>query len=292
MRFLRPCLPFLLLAFVVTAQAREITGKLWNDNDWRVIDRLVFESISGAYSAAQMKHMRLDQNAFVSAAAFNTQHQKPAEYATAKQRNTYYDWLAYRLSIAGPDRGETSGIRFFHATTIVTSKYLGISGLDHPLLPFAVHFDFVQQETLDKLRTINAALFDANMALAHRVLFDWKEPRDPNQSNPASLIGALEFDRRMVHFEQSRVQQHLDGWNLPQRERQTLNKAIRASLAYRNSILRSKEYLLAAGVDSFDFFALRDRVALGCAYVYRLHGLKLDAYSNYMNTEYPLAVKR
>jgi hypothetical protein len=143
------------------------------------------------------------------------------------------------------------------------------------------------------LNQINAELHKLNLGIAHRLLMQWKEPRDPRQATPTTRIPGLQFDLAMVEVEQARVEQLIAGLDAATRKaidadfkkypdlRQFLAHAIPSM---RRLLNFEKEWLPGLGYPSFDFFNKAHRVAVGQSYAFSLHGRSMNELKIYRQT--------
>jgi hypothetical protein len=168
------------------------------DGDWLAMDRREWElaSLHGWESSLS------PTNTFMRAVYYNTQNLRPQEYQTVRERHDYYDMISYVLEFDKGTPKALQGVRFFHATTAVTGSP-GIGTVDTPLGALKL-----SQDTRQILREVNVELFAFNMGIIQKLLFNWKEPRDPKGTS-TDAIGSFQFDLRMVETEQSAVESYI-----------------------------------------------------------------------------------
>jgi hypothetical protein len=299
----------LMMAFSRGSAASEVidAGPLRNQ-DWRKPDRVQWATDSYNLPTLQALRARVasyaSTNTFILAFAYNLGHNSPAEYASVTQRNQFYDYATLLLESAAA-KPEISQVRFFHATTIVTSwSAIGAvenSAWDNPILRQVGSFlgsnTSDQNDAVALLRDINAQLFARNLPIINKLLNTWDQPRDPR--NNRRTLNALDFDLAMVDFEQDTVQDVLSR----RRPRPEIIKTIGNLSRFRGAIWTwdriggghpldiAATWAEAAGYHPNDFGDLSNRVAIGRALVFYLHGQSnnqtLDqskqAYLDYMH---------
>ncbi|HKQ07018.1 MAG TPA: hypothetical protein VJ464_17950 [Blastocatellia bacterium] len=209
----------------------------------------------------------------------NTEEQKaiiatvegdPTRYRSINERSRYYDAVT-RILASDP---RTKNISFFRAANKVTDRR-NLGAVEE--FPGAnIH----NEASKELILAINERLFAANMAVIRR-LFESGCPMDPfrPQSGP---IPPLQFDLRMVEFEQGNVQKILDdpanrrlvqegmqdinndlnlngGWDLFRPLANALNIPYKRPVEWAKSCLGKKD---------LDFSNLSHRVAVGKALIF------------------------
>jgi Domain of unknown function (DUF4157) len=264
-------------------QRRETNPSMWgllfggsrNSQDWYFGDRMAWQqaSVSGSPSTLSQS------NSFIMAAIYNTQNLLPGEYTNIEQRHDYYDLISYVIEHDPNTPAAARGVRFFHATTLVTGSP-GIGTVDSPLGAVVL-----QRDTRVILREVNADLFAANMAIIRNLLLNWREPRSP--SNPTTQITAFDFDIQMVSFEQARVEQYL----ITNRSRftgnviQDINDTLDPNAfgqSFNPSSTPFQWAIQALGLTRLDFTNSQHRVAIGRASVHIFHRRTLQQYLTFM----------
>jgi hypothetical protein len=221
----------LLVIQVDLAAAKEIPisdpKQLRGPPDWLKTHRLQYLDISSRLPAEKMDELlgrrekmvaKLDRReqpawSFIEAAKYNTLKVAAQEYQTISQRLAYYDLLSYLLEWDKNTPESLGKIKFFHATTVVTSKFqIGaaeildrIDELSPVDLPVGKR-GLLSPTTRELLKQINQTLFEKNMVVLRKLFYEWKEPRDPRLSRSTARIGEWEFDLSMVEFEQDNVE--------------------------------------------------------------------------------------
>jgi Domain of unknown function (DUF4157) len=244
--------------------------------DWYFPDRMEWQRASvggtlGALSGA---------NTFIRAAIYNTQNLLPGEYSNVEQRHNYYDLISYVIEHDPNTPAAARGVRFFHATTLVTGSP-GIGAVDSVAGAITL-----QQESRVILREVNAELFALNMGVIRNLLLNWREPRSP--TNPsAGAISAFEFDLQMVETEQTRVEDYINR----NRSRFTADVTIDINEtldpdSFGQSLnptqLPVRWAMGGLGESRLDFTNRMHRVAIGIASVHIFHRRTIEDYSHYI----------
>jgi len=263
-------------------QRREINPSLWwriwntrNPQDWYMTDRIQWQraSVGGALAALS------GSNTFIQACIYNTQNLRPQEYQNVEQRHNYYDLISYVIEHDPNTPAAARGVRFFHATTLVTGSP-GIGTVDSPLGAAVL-----QQETRIILREVNEDLFAANMAIIRNLLLNWREPRSP--SSPTGAISAFEFDLQMVEYEQGRVEDYIH------RNQARFTSGVVTDIndtldpngfgqSFNPSQQNFQWAMQAVGVSRLDFTQREHRIAIGIAAVHLFHRKTLQEYLTHM----------
>jgi hypothetical protein len=233
--------------------------------DWLAMDRREWELASAHGWESRLS----PTNTFMRAVYHNTQNLRPQEYQTVRERHDYYDLISYVLQF---DRGTPKAlrdIRFFHATTAVTGSP-GIGTVDTALGAVKL-----SQDTRQILREVNVELFALNMGIIQKLLFNWKEPRDPTGTS-TDAIGSFQFDLRMVETEQSAVEGYIrqNQKRFTPRVTGEINDSIdpdtfgqwfnfsEDTLEWAQKVLKTKK---------LDFLNITHRKAIGFANVHKFH---------------------
>jgi hypothetical protein len=219
-------------------------------------------------------------NTFILAAIHNTRNFLPNEYQSISQRHDYYDIISYVLEHDPGTPAALRGVRFFHATTLVTGSP-GIGTTDSPLGAM-----MLLQESRIILREVNAELFALNMRIIRDLLFNWQQPRNP--ANPqGGAISAFDFDMLMVDTEQNSVEQYIA------RNRSRMTPAVITDIndtldpsgtgqSFNPGRITFQWAMQAMGVSRLDFTNRAHRIAIGRATVHIFHKKTLQDYLTYM----------
>lgn len=271
-----------------------VPGKDWMLSDRQAWDRAA-ESLSGQDLHAWVEN---HPNRFFEAAIQNTLALRPGEYATVRQRHSYYDYLAYYMEYSQAAPATLKDVRFFAATTSVTIRgELGLlegliaakgdklAELLEGTLPTAATFLKITADSALTLSSINERLFQKNIRVLRDVLKTWKAPRDPRAANPRNVLTAFDFDIAMVDFEQSEVQAFLDTSSVSAARIANINRLMALQKDYLPglslvSILNS--WAEKVGFKRVDFGDKGWRIALGRALVFRFHNKTEDEYIAFM----------
>src|SRR5262245_46638236 len=124
------------LSLVIAATrvfAAELTTQPTQPSDWARDDRLTYATSSlNAESVSVLRRQLRDRpNTFITAFDFNLKNMRASEYRTVLQRTHFYDYASLLLEEKRPTMAQTGGIRFFHATTIVTG-WQAVGAVDNP----------------------------------------------------------------------------------------------------------------------------------------------------------------
>ena len=246
--------------------------------DWYFSDRQQWQQASiGGYIS------RLPQgNTFILAAIYNTQNLRDTEYQTISERHDYYDLMSYAIEYDPKTPSVVKNVRFFSAATIVTGSpgirtvdtYLGLLKLS--------------ENSRNILREVNAELFRANMRVIRDLLFNWREPRHPQ--NPSGMISAFEFDVHMVELEQDVVANYIqkNRGRFTSGVEQDINKTLDPSSFGQswNPYLKAFQWAITAlgifGISNLDFTIKQHRMAIGFAAIHILHGKTFKDYAIFM----------
>ena len=244
--------------------------------DWLDVDRQEWEmaSLHGFESSLS------PTNTFMRAVYYNTQHFRPKEYKTVRERHDYYDLISYVLERDRNTPAALKGIRFFHAATAVTGTP-GIGSVDT-----VVGAGKLEEQTRQVLQEVNEELFALNMGVIRELLFNWREPRNPRNPS-AKAIGSFEFDLRMVETEQKAVEDYI------QRNPQLFTSSVKQNIndtldptafgQFFNFSRRSFEWARdALQVRSLDFTNIKHRKAIGFAAVHIFHRKSYKDYEFFL----------
>ena len=304
------CAFLLIITLPGVSRAMEVAGSgPLRDQDWWQANRIQWATDSINYPTLEQLRARVGSyattNTFILAFDYNLRHNQPAEYMTVTQRNNFYDYATLLIEGATA-KPEVSQVRFFHAATIVTS-WSALGAIDNPKLENPTLHQvaaFLGPNTADQndavtlLRDINAQLFAENLPIINNLLYVWNEPRDPQ--NGQRTLSALEFDLAMVDLEQNTVQNILSS----RRPRPEILKTIGTLLRFRHKAWAwdnlggghpldvAMRWAEDAGYHPNDFANMSNRIALGRALVFFLHGpgrnqtqsAARQAYLDYMSS--------
>ena len=264
------------------------------DTDWWRRDRVVFELASPIASPDYIPDRLVDwlaggANTFISAAKHNTAVVNPLAYNTVSQRHAYYELIGFLLEFDPETPEPLREIRFFHAAAEVTSLLqLGAIGIldtwrqANRVPGLADRCAGIGDEARRLLIDMNAYLFDQHMLVAHWLLYDWFEPRNPEPGHTASKLSAWNFDVAMILLEQQLVERYLQDAALTTAAIQEINNLQRNCLFRAIPVLNPTRELAPllnlAGVEDPVFSEIYDRVAVGVAWVTILHGRSPSDY--------------
>ncbi len=225
----------------------------------------------------------------------DTQAHRPEVYDTIEKRSEYYDEISDHLQ-AEPG---TEQIKFFQAASEVTNEF-GVGIVEQPpeqLLngtPFDLHSPIAEELLTD----INAKLLDENMNVIERTL-DRGYASDPSNPGSTERLQGLDFDLRMVEFEQGNVERFLGDFQKDhspeeyQEALQNLNTDLNFDGAIRQfgagtrrpdteSIEDARAALGLSEEERLDFSQQEHREAIGKAKIFNLHGKSDEEYLDYM----------
>jgi hypothetical protein len=292
MRKLR--LVFCLVAVIssgLNAKEVENQAKIASAGDWILSDRNEWLVARKNAIASMIPGPGIPGIRFLNAFAFNVKNDRAGDYSTVGQRHAFYDALSYTLHFATDVPQALRCVRFFDAAADVTFT-LNVGVVDFwQIIKNMVH---VSPDTENFLIKINGDLFDRNFKVIEKMMLTWREPRDPSASNPQQRLDALDFDLRMVAFEQAEVENFLAAnqpliTNTVKTEMNADHPGFDAlgqfATGSGGAIDRRKTFratwLPAVGIANFNFFKKSDRIALGEAYVFFLQGYDINAYKIY-----------
>jgi hypothetical protein len=277
------------------ADAKEVSkvADITSESDWILADRNEWLIKRKSAIDSMMPAVGIPGVRFLNAFSHNVKNNKPGEYVTVGQRHALYDALSYTLHFVQDVPQALRCVRFFDAAADVTHTFnVGAVEL-FDLLKSAAGMSPATETLLTK---INADLFNRNFKIIEKLMLTWREPRDPAAANPTQKLDAMDFDSRIVQFEQGAVEAFLAANNaLVTPAVKNDLKASHAALdvvgqflsGQGGAIARRKlfreTWLPAIGISTFDFFNKNHRVAMGEAYVFFLHGYDLAAYKKFKN---------
>ncbi|WP_316228251.1 hypothetical protein [Bradyrhizobium sp. SZCCHNR1039] len=284
-----------LLAVVILSQssAKEVGSEadLASTGDWILLDRNAWLLKRRSAIASMIPGPGIPGIRFLNAFAYNVKNDRPNDYTTVGQRHAFYDALSYALHFATDVPQELRCVRFFDAAADVTAT-LNVGAVE--LWSIIKEKASLTPDTENLLIKINAELFAKNFKVVEKLMLTWRQPRDPSAAAPTERLDALDFDLRMVAFEQGTVEAYLAA--NPALVTVNVKNELKAShpgfdwagqflsgqggAVDRRKLFR-ETWLPAVGITNFDFFKKADRVAMGEAYVFFLHGYDLNKYKTY-----------
>lgn len=259
--------------------------------DWILADRNDWLLARKSAIASMIPGPGIPGIRFLNAFAFNVKNDRPADYVTVGQRHAFYDALSYALHFATDVPPALRCVRFFDAAADVTFT-LNVGAVE--LWQIIKDAAGLSADTENLLIKTNGELFGKNFKVIEKLMLTWKEPRDPSAAAPAGRLDALDFDLKMVAFEQGEVEAFLAA--NPALITANVRSDLKAThpgfdilgqffTGQGGAVARRKlfreTWLPAVGIASFEFFKKTDRVALGEAYVFFLHGYDLAKYKAY-----------
>jgi hypothetical protein len=192
------------LFLVGTADAKEVgsVADIRSASDWILSDRNDWLIKRKSAINSMIPEVGIPGVRFLNAFSFNVKNDKPNEYTTIGQRHALYDALSYALHFVQDVPQPLRCIRFFDAAADVTHTFnVGAVELFN-LIKGAAGMSSATETLLIR---INADLFNRNFKIIEKMMLSWKEPRDPTATNPTQKLDGLDFDLRMVQFEQGAV---------------------------------------------------------------------------------------
>ncbi|WP_334164997.1 hypothetical protein [Phenylobacterium sp.] len=238
--------------------------------DWLEADRKRFQALSTRLSGPELTNAMPAVLTFPNAALRNTREEKPREYRSVEQRNAYYNLISLVIEFDRNTPAPVKDVKFFHAATLVT-LWTQVGAIDAVDDVFCVR---MSADTRAFLRDANQRLFDANLKVVNRLLFEWKEPRDPRAASPTAPISTWAFDAAMVRMEQDLVEDVIRERNPSAAVRQEINSLDSCVLSYLGNLAvrgGDTERWVADAVGRPDFFKLEHRRAIGYAMITGLH---------------------
>ncbi|MBB4364345.1 hypothetical protein GGD65_005403 [Bradyrhizobium sp. CIR18] len=287
------CAVVLAVAIVSQSSAKEVgsTAEIASTGDWILADRNDWLLKRRSAIASMIPGPGIPGIRFLNAFAFNVKNDRPNDYTTVGQRHAFYDALSYALHFAADVPQELRCVRFFDAAADVTATY-SVGAVE--LWKIIKDAAGLTPDTENLLIKTNAELFARNFKVIQKLMLTWRQPRDPSAAAPTERLDALDFDLKMVAFEQGTVETFLAANSalVTVNVRNDL-KAAHPGFDFAGQFLTGQggnvarrklfreTWLPAVGIANFDFFKKTDRVAMGEAYVFFLHGYDLNKYKTY-----------
>ena len=266
-----------MLLAVPSSAAERATPPLAAQGDWIESDRRRFQSLSIVLTGPQLMAAMPSVFTFSNAALHNSQNLGWAEYKSVDQRNAYYNLLSLVFEFDPNTSTANREVRFFHAATLIT-LWTQIGAVDSVDNTFCAQ---MSEETRSFLRSVNARLFEHNVGIINKVLFVWKEPRDPTIAAPTSKLSGWDFDVLMVRYEQGIVERAIQDLKPSQTVRTQISKLDNnCALSYLGGYAArgiSKSWVDDA-YPSIDFFDIRHRKAIGYSLVTMFHKKSQDDF--------------
>lgn len=260
--------------------------------DWYGKDRAAWMNASKAMEMPALKSwysINAGRNTFIQAALANTRTAKADEYGTLQQRQAYYDLISLAIEIEPALPKATSGMRFFHATSTVTTRgFLG--WVETPASFLGIPLFKVSGPTRELVVDINKKLFRLNVGVLNNVLFNWKELRSPSKNKVNSRLSALDFDLEMIDLEQSTVEMALSESKASPEAIEGLNKVLMNAIEHNPGMGEWNAWAAEAGVKPADFRNIKWRTAIGRAAVFKFHGKNKTDYLAMMGGSVPATV--
>jgi hypothetical protein len=281
----------LLGHYAASKEIEGITTPIEEGRDWRHQERGAWDVQSRELDVEPLKAwVKANPNGFFAAVLGNTRANRPNEYATVRQRHSYYDYISFYLEHGEHELPKLRPIRFFHATTSVTiqaelgmADSIGVPLLENVAPTLAKRWG-VTKESIGTLVEINVRLFARNMDVIRRLLSEWKEPRDPRAIKPRNTLDPLAFDLAMVEFEQSEVESYLDERSVSSARITDITKMIRRGpvIPRLGTVAQVSPWVVKAGFAAPDFGNKGWRIAMGRALVFKFHRKSEEEYLSYM----------
>lgn len=269
--------------------------------DWLGSKRIAWEVQSRALGTDALKAwVAANPNRFFSAAVENTTSNRPGDYATVRERHSYYDYIAFYLENGPHGLDKLRQTRFFAAATSVTiqaelgaSESIAVSVVE-TLFPWLAHRWGVTRESVGTLVDINERLFAQNIGVIRRLLNEWKEPRDPSAAAPRDALDGLAFDVAMVDFEQGEVERYIREHSVSSARLVDINKMIRRGPVFPRlgTVAAVTPWVRKAGFTEPDFGNKGWRVAVGRALVFMFHRKAEAEYLAFMKSHPVRSVSR
>jgi hypothetical protein len=221
-------------------------------------------------------------NSFINAAYNNTKEVQADAYINIDQRQDYYELVGFIIandSKIPPSIGES---KFFEAASIVTD-WQGVGFTE--TLPGKMLFSDATNNTLSE---INEDLFESNMQVINKMLFEWEKPYHPNPNYSSVTLSGFDFDLNMIEYEQNIIENYFvqNPTSLTPTVTEEINGSLNpgvSSIGYNGIQLSAFEWAKeASGVNSLDFTNYNQRVAIGKAMIFQLHNKTLNDYLDYM----------
>jgi hypothetical protein len=203
-----------------------------------------------------------DSKSFNSAASYSTQHLRSDAFKSVYQRNAYYGWVQGQADAKGYNS------KWFGAAQLVT----GLNAVGGTELP---NLWVIKDNTEAFLKGGNAFLFSHNMKNAKDFLADGKLSGGFTDANGKSQsfngLSGMALDNKMVEFEQSKVQEYINGYK---------GKDLNSIIENINGLMQNplgpgavKDVMKESfnGGKSFNFKSYEDRVKLGQELIKKSH---------------------
>lgn len=175
------------------ADGREPVPSYQRLNPWFTLKPTQWYSTAGIY----------DNNTFNAAAAYSTQHLRADAFQSVYQRNAYYGWVQSQADAKG------YGSKWFGAAELVT-------GLNAVGATETINLGAIKDNTEAFLKGGNQFLFSHNMKNAKDLLANGKLSGGFIDANGANQLfeglTGMALDLKMVEFEQSKVQEYINGY--------------------------------------------------------------------------------
>ncbi|MFN4086545.1 MAG: RHS repeat-associated core domain-containing protein [Spirosomataceae bacterium] len=175
------------------ADGREPVPSYQRLNPWFTLKPTQWYSTAGIY----------DNNTFNAAAAYSTQHLRADAFQSVYQRNAYYGWVQSQADAKG------YGSKWFGAAELVT-------GLNAVGATETINLGVIKDNTEAFLKGGNQFLFSHNMKNAKDLLANGKLSGGFIDANGANQLfeglTGMALDLKMVEFEQSKVQEYINGY--------------------------------------------------------------------------------
>ncbi len=261
--------------------------------DWLLYDRLAYTRLS-LDTNPPWPDALIRQNTFCNACLNVTRARRASEFTSVRQRNAYYDFMSYVFEYSSiPDR-RSRGIKFFHATTAVTTwAALGaIEGVARSVV--------LSQATINVLSEVNRLLLEENMYVIYCLLFTTENnfPFAFVNNSPCVIhpreISCFDFDLQMVRFEQSIVENYITSHS--DQFTDTVRNEINGTLNPSGALMSTVSFITGGisrqamnmaksglGVSELSFMNYRHRTAIGFATVHVFHR-RISDYTNYLRS--------
>lgn len=261
------------------AEERQKSENPVGKHDWYIEHRKNWENYAMAHAVGLPPAVNSSEKntlTFIRSAYFNTLTVNSEAYKTREQRLAYYDLISRVLE--DKKSGASSQIRnvkFLQPFRAQLREYL-IGDGSNDMAPCG-----------SELNRIQVALFHAHMQVLDTLLFTWREPRDPFDKQANKSIPALKFDLRMVAYDNKLLKRMLD-----KRANELVTVLAGSGSECLGSFFISKDtlaltapWLRALGIKHINLMDYGQRLALGLAVVFHLHGKTRKEYMAYMGRQ-------
>lgn len=257
--------------------------------DWVMYDRLAYTRLSLDTEPPWPSEL-ITKNTFCKACLEITKERRSAEFKAVRERNAYYDFISYVMEYTKLPDEKARGIKFFHATTAVTT-WSAIGAIESLATQLPVAKSFMpSQDAINLLKEINEILFKENMYVIFCLLFtqDLKIPFEFVNNSPCVIhpreISAFDFDIQMVRFEQSMVTSYITNHSekftdtIKGEINDTLNPSWLKSVMKPDGLATDAMDMAKSGlkIKDLDFMSYRHRTAIGFASVHIFHRIRGD----------------